>query len=69
MLAAIMHGMSRLSKKGKKIDYPEKPFLREHAENRAEEYLTEKEKKSEREKLLMTLQLMNINFDNKHKKD
>lgn len=69
MLAAVMHGMSRLSKKGKKINYPEKPMLKEQTERRMEEQLTENQKKNEREKLLMSLQLMQTNFEIKHKKD
>lgn len=68
-LAAVMHGLSRLSKKGGKIDYPDKPMLREQAEKRKEEHLTENEKKNQREKLLMCLQLMQINFNNNHKND
>ena len=38
MLAAVMHGLSRLSPKGKKINYPDKPMLREQAEKRKEEH-------------------------------
>lgn len=64
-----MHGLSRLSKKGGKIDYPDKPFLEEMAEKRKEEHLTENEKKNQREKLLMSLQLMQINFNKTHKKE
>ena len=62
-----MHGLSRLSKKGGKINYPDKPMLHEQAEKRKEEHLTENDKKNERNKLLMTLQLMQINFNATHK--
>lgn len=68
-LAAVMHGLSRLSKKGGKVNYPDKPMLREQAEKRKEEHLTENEKKNQREKLLMSLKLMQINFNNTHKKE
>ena len=68
-LAAIMHGLSRLSKKGGKIDYPDKPFLEEMAKKRKEEHLTEKEMSNEREQLLMKLQLMMSNFNRTHKEN
>ena len=68
-LSALSHVMSRLSPKGKRINYPEKPMLREQTEKRKEECLTEKEKKNERDKLLMSLQLMQINFNKTHKKE
>ena len=67
-LSALMHAMSRLSPKGKKVNYPDKPMLREQAEKRREDHITENEKKNERDNLLMTLQLMQINFNNTHKK-
>ena len=68
-LFAIMHGMSRLSKKGKNIDYPDKPILENQTEKPKEENLTEDKKKREREKLLMSLQIMQSNFDRIHKKE
>ena len=68
-LAAVMHGLSRLSKKGGKVNYPDKPMLREQAQKRKEEYLTENDKKKQRERLLMSLQIMQINFKNNHKND
>lgn len=68
-LYALMHAISRLSPKGNKINYPDKPMLREQNEKRKQEHLTEKEKKNERGKLLMKLQLMQINFNNTHKND
>lgn len=69
VLAALSDVASQLSKKGKRIRYPEKPMLREQAEKRKEEHLTENEKKNQREKLLMSLQLMQINFNKTHKKE
>ena len=68
-LAAVMHGLTRLNPKSKKSNYPDKPMLREQAEKRKEEHLTENEKKNQREKLLMSLQLMQINFNKTHKND
>ena len=62
-----MHGLSRLSKKGGKIDYPDKPFLEEMAKKRKEEHLTEKEMSNEREQLLMKLKIMMSNFNRTHK--
>lgn len=68
-LAAIMHVLSRMGKKGTKIDYPDKPFLEEEEKKRKEENLTEKEKANEREQLLMKLQIMMSNFNRTHKED
>ena len=68
-LAAVMHGLSRLSKKGGKVNYPDKPMLGEQAEKQKEEHMTENDKKKQRENLLMSLQIMQINFRNNHKND
>lgn len=68
-LLALMHVMSRLGKKGKRINYPDKPMLREQDDKIEEKILTEKDKKNERNKLLMLLQLMQINFEANHKND
>lgn len=68
-LYALSHIVSRMGKKGKKVNYPEKPMLRERAEKQKEEHLTENDKKKQREKLLMSLQIMQINFKNSHKND
>lgn len=68
-LAAVMHGLTRLDPKSKKSNYPDKPMLREQAEKRKEEYLTENDKKKQRENILNMLQIMQVNFNNTHKKD
>lgn len=69
MLMAISHVVSRMGKKGKKINYPDNPLLREHSEKMSEEITSELQIENERKKFLMSLQLMQINFDNNHKKD
>lgn len=69
MLMAISHVVSRMGEKGKKINYPDNPLLREHSEKMSEEITSELQIENERKKFLMSLQLMQINFDNNHKKD
>lgn len=47
----------------------EKPILQEEKEKKKEETLTEEEAKKQRENILNMLQIMQVNFNNTHKKD
>lgn len=49
-----------------KVEYIKEPFLQNVKEETEEQNLSEKEKKKQREKLLMTLQLMQANFELNH---
>ena len=61
-LEAIMYGLSRLNPKGRKSEYPKKPFMQDMIEKEKEEYLPESDKKKQREQLLMKLKIMQTNF-------
>ena len=57
------------SGKKSKAKYMEKPILQEEKEKKKEEALTEEEAKKQRENILNMLQIMQVNFNNTHKKD
>lgn len=52
-----------------KANYIKEPFLQNKKLIENNKELTEEQKKMERDKLLMTLQLMQANFEMNHKKD
>lgn len=53
--------------KKSKGEYPKKPFLQEHRKDYESNNLTEDQKKTERKKLLTSLQIMQKNFELNHK--
>lgn len=57
------------SGKKSKAKYMEKPILQGEKEKKKEETLTEEEAKKQRENILNMLQIMQVNFNNTHKKD
>lgn len=68
-LSAVGTAIANCFSKKSNAKYIKEPFLQSKklTENKGE--LTEEDKKKERDKLLMTLQLMQINFEMNHKKD
>lgn len=56
------------SGKKSKAKYLEKPILQTEKEKKTEENLTEDEAKKQRENVLNMLQIMQVNFNNTHKK-
>lgn len=70
VMGAVQVAIERnLSGKKSKAKYFEKPLLQESAssDNLEKELITEEEKRTERDKLLLTLQIMQSNFELKKK--